>query len=801
VKNAFFAAALAASLAASAVQAQVITRWNCWGPGWGRGGLGAVSNGLEASLRPQPGDLHLSLRTDIPRLRMWQEKETGDGVLRFLSEQFPETKSKWETDGATPWAGATLYAATYIRAPEKTAARLIVTSTPRAPAVWLNGVLVSGREISLEKGWNCLLIKSLGAGSITIGRTVAATPSYWTLKAEITAPARVPLTFALADPERVVLLADGQPLRFLSSITTTAKPFAIYLEPARVVLPYAVTAAVGPAAQFAVGQRVNGLPWVYTTAPQAAGLAGRSERKPLAAWAELLPAQLAVTLIDYDGNTVDSRTVPLAFKPSKNGEMAGHTVLDYGVLPPGHYTLRSVLKNRAGQVVLRDNDHSLAVLRGAVDRKTDTGIRRLSCTGHWLFAATEPQFSQAMGRLDFLHDVGITRQVKVNQSLGAWGLRHDGQGQVTLEPRPELDRFLDKARQLDIEIVGDLGVGYPLDDALKNGLPPLIQAEQETILARAQAMTAGRPMTLQPVGLLPLPPYGSTYFDATLRRMATLMAQTYKGRVASWCGDNEIDLHVGAKAPKATAELYAHATRIVHDAIKAADPRSGYSSGSLARESAFTTALFANGYATAQDMLDIHAHPADAPQRLSAPALGNSPNEDLGTIPKRFSDRPVIYGELSAPLAHSPDGVKGQAEAVVKQLCWAINHPRVRALAYLVVYGSPTYGDANLGFNNKYGDPHPGVNALNTASHLIDGRRRLPDLKGLPETVQHLVVDNPQGNATVVLWNPGRDLQVTVPVNGKTARKIDVIGRSIPLTVTDGCVTTIIGNAPCYLQW
>lgn len=246
---------------------------------------------------------------------------------------------------------------------------------------------------------------------------------------------------------------------------------------------------------------------------------------------------------------------------------------------------------------------------------------------------------------------------------------------------------------------------------------------------------------------------------------------------------------------RALAGVYARASRILYEAMQEADPTAQFVTASLVRRSPFTDELIRQGFAQFADHVDVHAHPYAAPA-IANSVIGNTATEGLGVLQQLAKKQPlsVYYGEVSAPLAHSPNGVVGQAEGIHKQLAWALKKPAVKALSYLVLYSS----GAQLGFCNIYGDPLPANNAINVAAHLLDGRRILADLEGLPKGVEQIRILGADGRETLLLWSR-TPTTITLPCPASEIELVDVIGRRSRRGVAGGVLTLMVDASPLYI--
>ena len=290
---------------------------------------------------------------------------------------------------------------------------------------------------------------------------------------------------------------------------------------------------------------------------------------------------------------------PLAFRESTEGGLVCTVSLYRGSLPMGHYSLTTDFIDADGRVQARDHEHTAAVVRGPVDVSRDATSRRLACIGHWL--AVRPN---AFEKLEWLHRVGVTQHQKLCQGWNVWGVKHDGEGNVTIGEAPVIDGLLDKAREVGIRVVGDLTFGYVRPDLKRKGGQKAKEQKTNTRQARVEDLARG--IRIVPYGARPLPPYGTPEFEKTLHDYAHAVVSRYKDRVKLWCGDNEVD-NVGAVTP-AVAAVYAHASRILYEAVKEADPEAEFITASLVRRSDCTDELLRRGYASFSDHVDVHAH-------------------------------------------------------------------------------------------------------------------------------------------------------------------------------------------------
>ena len=797
--------------AAAVCDARPLTEWAVWGPGWGRGGLAVARYGNEGRLHPQPGDLDFSAGWRGRGMVAWRYHKSDEGTMDLLSERFPRLRAALTDDKSTVWAGCAAYLHTYLHVPESR--RVVLTVTASQPrTVWLNGRECDSEEVSLRRGWNRLLIRTLSP-SMVRGRTPRVAteerPGNWRLQVSLLDAMEEELENlreTAYDPRRAPLITtEGTAIRYLSTIERPGYPGPIFLKGDAVECRYRIRLGIGPADSYQTRSErerpFGGMPWAYSLDPALLKSREQSsvlkkldpQRVDSGNLVAKAPARLELDVLDYDGETVQETSYPLTWNASSQNELYADVDLKSGVLPLGHYVVISRLIDARGRVQMRDNWHSFSVIRGPL-KAADSDSRYLGTVGHWLLSRDT---ESAVSRMRWLHQVGLRGHQKLSQAWSAWGIRHDGKGNVSFEPQEKVRRVLAEANRLGITVVGDLIPGYPL--SAKGRTVKLSAAEKKEIEANGIDTSQPAQLVLQPWGARPLPPYGTDAFEKTLRDYVSRLVSHYRGRIRYWGGTNEIDLHANP-GTDLVARVFAEATRIIYETLKETDPEAVFVNSSLSRRSAFTQKLLNHNYLDYCDIVDVHAHPARVPD-LEAYTIGNNRREGLGIVKAFMAEhgfsKPVWYGELSPPMAHSPRGARGQPAGIVKQLAWAMASDKVEALSYLVVYNGPDYKWPG-GFNNFYGDPLPGVNAVNTASHVLDGRRVLPPVKELPTGVEQLRAVDEAGLETLVLWSQTSQT-VEVPAGDTTVRALDVIGRPLKVTRRDGKVVFRVNRDPVYL--
>jgi len=781
-------------VAVSVIQlnAEVIKEWTCWGPGWGRGGLATSGAYYEAGLKPQAGDLDLSLGTDRLRLIPWIKYFSTDGLVDFYSDKFPV---KNILDGAGKWAGGASYTAVYIKLPQKQQLKLKLKASQGAK-VWLNSTLlkVTGytTDLTVQPGWNRLLIKSMSPSLIRHQKVILSKdgmPSNWTLKAELLnadGSAEIPnLQLSTADPVRAEIDAC---LRFDSKITGDdgRNPlFAVNHWNSK--LKMTVTVASGKAESFpkAATKRYRNKAfqhWIYTRSPLPEDKKVSPEELK-----NLLPEKVKMEVIDFAGKQVISTIVPMAFNETNTAAVAFELPKQISA-EPGSYSVMLSYLDKFGKVIVYNNLHHFAVTSGPVPKQTVVS-RKISAVGHWLTNAGD--FNHIKHKLEWMNLAGITWHQKMSQVWSKWGISHDTDGKIKFIPRENVDKTIELAEKLNITLIGDLTMGYVQTDIKRDGQMMALTADEvEADQKNSQAIAAANNIRLIPLGARPLPVFGDKLFNKVLYEYAHTLVSHYKGKIKYWCGDNEIDLHAG-KAGPGEALVYATAAREYYKALKDANPEAIFISASICRNNAFTKMLFEQGFGENCDWIDVHAHPCEAPD-LDDVTIGNTSKEGYGAA-KDYSDKPIVYGETSAPLAHSPVGAIGQADAIPKQVAWIEEQEKIKLISYLVPYSN----GANLGMCNIYGDPLPAVCALNTVSHLIDGREQLPKLK-LADGIQQLRVKGDDKSDTLLLWS-NIPVTVEIPLPQKSATIYDLLGRKRKVTANNGKLKLKISTTPQYI--
>lgn len=765
---------------------QPITAWSEWGPGWGQAGLSVGRYNNEGMMNPQAGDIDNNPGMGRGMIEWRDVTAAPDGMLDFLdSNLFPRIAESLPTS-AYKWAGMVEHLHTYIKASDSIAhfAVLKIESYPYPADIWLNGQLVSAEHVTLEPGWNSLMVKSRSPRTATGDSWMNG---WWFKAALLNAPANIQVQ--TNDPARKILVtSDQQPFRFLSTWRRNEDGDApiIPLNSAElrfVMLDYKLQVGIGTASSYQVPskRRTNfkGWPWVYSIDPALILTSSPHWTVvPTSRWADYAPSRARTVIRNDQGKVVFSKELNLAYGPvSTDGLITATQRIILNPQPAGHYTIASDLLDSTGAVLAHDNDHSFSVVWGAVDQTKDERPRLVSVTGHWFLGAADRG-----GQQRWLNRLGLTRQFKLWEGWDRYGVKHNGNGTITVGPALDIDAALDGFHSQGVAVVGDLIEGY-YDRSIDN---------------------------LRVSGLAtPLPPYGTSAWNMTFYNYGYEVAFKYRDRIDIWSGNNEIDGFT-PDTPRA-AELHVQAAYWIAKgmrdaAIKSEKPNMRYFSSSLVSKSK-SKKFFSAGFLSVPDAVDVHSHPWKAPEPNDESLTPYSRDEGRTMLIKEGYTGPIVYGETSSPRAHNARGAQGHAEDLVKQIAWAINHRDAAAapivgISYLVANDGPDYWSYNMGFNNQYGDPLPIVNAVNVANHLLDGRKQLPALTYLPAGVSHIRVTNADlaYPETVVVWSTNSTKSATFPVKGSAVRVINTMGRVKQYRVPNGKMTLQVDTTPQFLQ-
>ncbi len=774
-----------------AAPAEMIKEWVCWGPGWGRGGLAVSAFNYEANLSPQPGDMDLSQGTDRTRLVPWIKLETSDGLVDFFSNQFPV---KNISDGAGQWAGGASYAFVYIHSEKKQSLRLKI-GTSQTLFQWLNGKSLKRAgaycRLNLNKGWNRLLIKSLSPSKIRSKKIVMPSNgkhSSWTFSAileQLNGSSKVyGIKFSVTDPNRS---NNNECIGFLSKLTALDGTTPLFTTKSwNGKLKLHVSCRSGQAEIYQSNPikryRPRGNYWIYTRRPtKDDNILTIQELKAA------VPEKLQITITNYMNQIVYKAKQTLAFDRNCNASMTLE-LSDIPTSQPDFYSVELKWLDNSGKVMVYNNHHSFAITGGPVSLNTDVP-RKIACVGHWM--TNTDDFAKVKAKLEWLNKTGITWHQKMSQAWNRWGIKFDTKGNVTFKPRKVVDETIELANKLNIRLIGDLSMGYVQTDQKRKGqLMALTEDEAKGQQKKSQEMASAKSIRLIPFGSAPLPFYGTPEFNKVLTAYAEKLVSYYKGKINYWCGDNEIDLHSG-RGTTAEAIVYSAAAALYYKAMKRANPKATFISASLCRSSGITAELFKHGYANNCDWLDVHAHPYGAPN-MDSSTIGNTPFEGLG-LAQQKTDKPIVYGEVSAPLAHSITGVVGQATAVPKQIAWVLNQKRIKLFAYLVPYSN----GANLGFCNVYGDPLPAACAINAASRLLDGREILKNIN-LPSGIQQLRVKNGR-NDIIMLWSE-KPKKLSIRLTSNKVEIFNELGTPVKPVISGSSLILNVTTSPIYLM-
>ena len=629
------------------------------------------------------------------------------------------------------WSRGCAYAHTYVHLDSEQTVLLHVKANWRA-VVWLNGVRTQGNA-TLHRGWNRLLVKAFYPSSWI--RPQLPDPRGWWFECRVTAMDGRPvsgLMTQLDDPDRdSAELAD--PRNSLARRTT------------------ATLSAKGRwAPLFSADEQVD-LELVLA----------QSDRQ-----AKPRPTQARWRVIDCDSRRLAGSEQRFSYSTA----VPARVPMALGKLPVGHYRVVGELRQAAG-VSAYLPALSFVVLRGRVDTSQDDGPRKLAGCDYWLMNSRTHR-----ERLRWLARVGLLRNVG---SFATWWTTFKD-GKVGTDYRTFVDETLEEAARLGVDIVGYLEGGWPVS--------ALQDQPRKVWLSKGLA-----PERLVIWPWTPLPEFDTPQYERAVRAYVTQTVLRYKNRIRTWKSYNEID--IAGKMPPAQ---YARIARILHESVKAADPTASMVGASLVYlGSDWCKRLFREtDFAAWHDVYDIHAH-AMQPPRIGG-CIGNGPSEGLIGLGARIADgapdKAVWYGEVSPPLSHAEGGQWEQASNVVKQAAFAVAHPKVQVLAWLVPYGG---GVPDIAASSLTHMPYPAVVAMNLCAHLLDGRRVLPALD-LGGDVQQVRVSAGNSGQTLVLWSDTpRD--VSIAAKGQRVRVIDPVGRERTSLVADGKVCLAVSGTPVFV--
>ncbi len=748
-----------------------LTSWVEWGPAWGYGGLTVDRFNCEALVCPQPGDIDNNPGYLGRGMIEWRAiASASDGSIDFLNATtFPRVA---ESLSSHQYFGMTEHLVTYFKASDTATSTAVLnfTSAPAAANVWLNEdpVTSTGRTVVLTPGWNRLVVTSRSQ------RTVSGYPwSAWTLKVTLSnGPSGI--QFSTVDPERKVLVTDTQKaFRYLTSVTRASDgEFPVFTRGETVSVNYVTQLGVGNGSNYQAPanratQTMSGSPWVYSVDP-ALVPAGNAAWTvvPEANWTQYKPVKAHVFVLDDRGVLIKDQTSTLSFGAVANGLITASFSLNLGVAGVGHYRVFTDFLDASDKVLLRGDDHSISVttsLSTAADQKP----RSLGVIGHWLYNAgvTAP-------RMRWLKKVGITQQQKFVQSWPLWGVTQNGAGVVTVGTSSVVDELIASANANGVKITGD-------------GIEGFYSASANNILTPGGGA---------------LPAYGTAAWDQTYYDYGYKLALKYASSISWWGGSNEIDASVGTAAG---AAQHVRAAQQFKAGMKAANPNALYVSSSTYSD---RPALWAAGFLNVPDIVDTHTHPYITVENPASSSLYYPSSDGRNLMIAKGYTGKLLYGEMSSPRQHNIRGAIGHAGDMVKQLAWAIKwrdaaSTPVVGLRYLAAYNGIDYANM-LGFNTRYGDPLPIVNAANTASRFLDARDVLGDVSGLPANVSHIRVTSADASfpQTIVAWTrDNTNKRLMLSASGTQYKIVDIYGRETVKTVSSGRAYVDITPIPVFL--
>ncbi|NOY81358.1 MAG: hypothetical protein GXP31_10180 [Kiritimatiellaeota bacterium] len=439
-------------------------------------------------------------------------------------------------------------------------------------------------------------------------------------------------------------------------------------------------------------------------------------------------------LADFEDNTVAHGTTPLRFANAPVARVA----LAPGSRPVGFYNLW--IEVRKGRwVIRRFGPFGFAVVRGpAVPGPTP---RKLSSSFYWL----RPDD----GYLEWLHRIGMVRNVGVSAT---WWTKTP----ESPEYKPGIDAIIARARKLGVELVGYLDGGWPA------AMNPKLKLKPDQLFVWFWQ---------------PLPVCGTPEYERVVRRYVRRTVRRYRDTIHVWKTYNEID-----RTPMPAAR-YAYIARLIAAEVRIADPRARIVGASFTKPpEAYWKKVVAAGGSTGHDAIDLHCYPL-GPPTFAAPcnlsgwkvhgAAYNAVITETGGKP-----RPIWWGEVGARRSLCADAAAGQADFFLKMNAVGFADPGVEVIAWC----DPMAEHADdFTLMHKGSGASPAVCAANVAAHFMDGRKARILRR---DSVQAAVLSGPQDQLLAV-WT-FQPQTLTLDVKGGRAERIDLVGRTTPLKVTDG---------------
>ena len=460
---------------------------------------------------------------------------------------------------------------------------------------------------------------------------------------------------------------------------------------------------------------------------------------------------------DFDGRVAaqDSGAVDLAL------DRPGLVPLPLGALPRGHYTVYCRLQ-RGTRLVCQLRPKMITV----VDPPTlpRPGVHsRFAHSFYYLLNGRNLEDEERHFRLLAL--------AKVRTQIGTahkWWINDDPRAWVALPPeertwpRAPLPESLARAKELGIELIGQLG-GFHRGSATRLGATDPGVADNLVINEFYPVGPVDGPLAEKLV---------STYVYETVKR--------FKKRFRYWRLANELN-----NQGFTPAEL-THLHRLVHDAMKRADPDARLWGGSISTFGIpYTDEMLRLGYARTIDVHDYHyyiwPHPDPAYRDMGGlPGL-------LAVFDKYNARVPLANGEFGCYRSIHPDGARTQAARYAVGLTVAHTHERLQWIASHFPSG------LEWTVNNEDGT-FPAFLAYRTAADFLEGATFTGEAP-LGADIAGYRFRRPSGSDVRVLWSP-RECRVKIPGVDAAWKAYDMLGRPLD-AASPGKVP--IGPHPVYI--
>lgn len=437
--------------------------------------------------------------------------------------------------------------------------------------------------------------------------------------------------------------------------------------------------------------------------------------------------------------------------------------IDLGALPRGHYTLYCRLQ-KGTRLVCQLRPAMVTV----VDPPTlpRPGVQsKFAHTFYYIFNGRDPEHEEKILRL--------LAMAKVRTQIGTvhkWWIDTDPKAWVALPParrtwpRAPSPVSLARAAELGIELIGQLG-GFHKGSATALGASDPTLADDLVINDYQAVGPVDGPLAEQLI---------STYVYETVTR--------FKNHFTWWRMGNELN-----NQQFTPAEL-THLHKLVHDAMKRADPNAKLWGGSISTFGIpYTDQMLRLGYDRYVAMHDYHYY--IWPQR-------DATYRDMGGLPKLLAvfekyhaTTPLANGEFGCYRSIHKDGARAQAAMFARGLVVAQTCDRLHRIAVHFPTGmewTPHNRDGTF----------PAYLACRTAADMLEGAAFAGEIE-IDQGVAAYRFTRPSGSRAIVLWD-ARGRTVAVPGVDPGWKAYDVLGRPaelsdstrVPLTVYPLYLTT-----------